>query len=174
MFDKAVADIQNELAGKLSWLDHVFGICEKNTRMIDGKKFNIATVFTGNEQYSQIEPCAELGNFCFFVLKDPQELGANDKYRIHCPISCIFWYDMRQISNSISDRNREAVKAEILNVMNKLHLSNGVFIFNKVYEDPKNVFSEFSYDYVDNQFLMSPYAGVRIEGTLYTDVPCYN
>lgn len=171
-FDKAVAEIQNILGTKLPWLNHVFGICERNTRVIDGKRYNIATVYTGKDNYEQIEPCSELGNFCFFVLHDPQDLLPNYGDRFSSPISVIFWYDMRTASNAADTRNREEVKTAIVKALSGISLRNGTFEFSRVYEQPENVFRDFSYDYVDNQFLMSPYAGVRVDGVLYADVPC--
>lgn len=171
LFDKAVADLQTQL-GSISWLDHIFGICERNTRMIDGKRYNIATVYTGNNQYEQIEPCENLGNFCFFYLRDPQEFVAQDLQRLHTPVSAIFWYDMRSASSSPNGRNRDAIKAEVLNLLREVRLPGGTFVWSRVYEEPKNVFADFSYDYLDNQFLMSPYAGFRVDATLYADLPC--
>ena len=171
LFDKAVADLQREL-GKISWLDHIFGICERNTRIIDGTRCNIATVYTGGNQYEQIEPCSKLGNFCFFYLRDPQDFLPNDRQRMQSPISAIFWFDMRTAGNSPNARNREAVKAEVLNLLRESHLPGGIFQWSRVYEEPRNVFADFSYDHVDNQFLMHPYAGFRVDATLYADLPC--
>lgn len=172
LFDKAVADMQTAL-GEIGWLDHIFGLCEKNTRVIDGRRYDVATVYTGYDQYEQIEPCFELGNFCFFYLRDPQEFVRNFGGRMRSPLSAIFWYDMRKAGNSPEGRNREAVKAEILSTLTGAHLPGGIFEWTRIYEEPKNVFADFSYDYVDNQFLMSPFAGFRIDGTLYADIPCH-
>lgn len=173
LFDKAVADMQNELGAKIGWLDHIFGICEKNTRVIDGRNYDVATVYTGDNQYAQIEPCDGLGNFCFFYLRDPQEMVRNFERRMRSPLSAIFWYDMRLAGGSPDERNREAVKAQILSVLTEAHLPGGTFVWSRIYEEPRNVFADFSYDYVDNQFLMSPFAGFRIDGELYADIPCY-
>lgn len=173
LFDKAVADMQRELGDKISWLDHIFGICERVTRVIDGVKYNTANIYTGGNDYMQIEPCFKLGNFCFFYLRDPQTFDSVNDSRVQTPISVIFWYDMRQVSSSPSGRNREAVKAEVLSVLKEAHLPNGTFIWSRLYEEPKNVFADFSYEHIDNQFLMSPYAGFRIDATLYADIPCY-
>lgn len=172
LFDKAVADLQTLFAGELTWLDHAFGICERVTRTIDNKRYNIASVYTGADNYEQIEPCVKLGNFCFFYLRDPQEFGRMDKDQVHTPLSIIFWYDMRKVGYPTS-RNREAIKAKILSLVQGAHLPNGTIVGSRIYEEPKNVFADFSYDYVDNQFLMSPFAGLRIDAVLYADIPCY-
>lgn len=174
LFDKAVADMQILLGAKIAWLDHIFGLAERVTRVIDGRQYNTANVYTGNDNYEQIEPSFDLGNFCFFYLRDPQDFSPYDKDGINTPISVIFWYDMRKVSSSPSERNREAVKAEILSVLRNAHLPNGTFEWSRLYEEPRNVFADFSYEHIDNQFLMSPFAGFRIDATLHTEIPCYD
>lgn len=172
MFDLTISYLQKRLGADISWLGHIFGLAELCTRMIDGRKYNTANVFTGNEQYMQIEPCNELGNFCFFVLKDPQELSNKDENVVFSPFYAVFWYDMRKVSDEPYNRNREAVKAQILASLNNSHLPMGHIEINRIYERPQNIFSDFSYDYVDNQFLMSPYAGIRVDGKIWTEIPC--
>lgn len=174
MFDAAVAEIQKHLGNNIQWLNHIFGIVEPITRYINGKKVTVATVFAGDEQYVQIEPCVELGDFCYFVLKDPQSIDTKDKERIKSPFCAVFWYDMRKVSSEPNYRNREAVKAQILGVLNSLHLTGGKVEFTKVYETPSKIFQEFDYDHTQNQCLMSPYAGIRIEGEITTTIPCYD
>lgn len=72
MFDLAVLPIQKALAANLPWLDHAIGICEQLTDIKNKKPFNFAALYLSNEQYEQIMPCEELGNFSFFYLRDPQ------------------------------------------------------------------------------------------------------
>lgn len=172
LFDAVVGEIQTKLGNDLPWLDHVFGIAERVTRVIDETRYRTANVFVGNERYEQIEPCKELGNFCFFYLRDPQDFGRKDAQTILSPFSVVFWYNMMDLSFEPFTRNREAVKAQILQSMWDMRILNGRIELNRVYEKPENVFSEFSYDHVDNQFLMSPYAGLRIDGILTTEIPC--
>lgn len=171
LFDEAVAQMQTLLGEHLPWLDHVFGICEFLTDVKDNKKFTSANVYSGDQQYVQVMPCKELGNFCFFVLRDPQEFGRRDQSIVRSPISLIFWYDMRDVRPDADERNREAVKAEILGLIGSRRFP--WFVPSRMYEKPEAVFSDFSYDHTVNQFLMSPYAGIRIDGVLTARVPCY-
>lgn len=170
LFDYAIAQIQAELAGRVSWLDHIFGACEKLTDVKDGKRFHSANVYTGAGQYEQIAPCQELGNFSFFVLRDPEVIGKRDTNVVKSPFSLIIWYDMRKVSLPYDDRNREAIKGQIMAILNSPRFP--WLTLNKIYERPENVFSDFSYDYTNNQFLMSPYAGLRIDGEITVRVPC--
>lgn len=168
LFDRAVAPIQKLLADRLSWLDHSIGICEILTDVKEGRKFTSANLYKGKGHYEQIAPSESLGNFSFFVLRDPQEVNGN---RIKSQFSLIVWYDMRKVSHPTDERNREAIKGQILGVINALHNPN--LVITKIYENPKNIFADFSYEHTDNQFLMSPFAGVRIDGEISTVLPCY-
>lgn len=168
MFDKAVKPLQEYLADKLPWLDHSIGFCEVLSMIDNRKKITTANLYLGSGEYERIEPCEELGNFCFCMLKDPQDkIGSN---LISAPFSLIFWYDVDKVSSAIDERNREAVKGQILSVLQSFR--SPYFTFNRIYEKPQNIFNEFSYDFLQNQHLMQPYAGIRIEGTIRAEIPC--
>lgn len=169
LFDKEVLKIQEALADAFPWLDYSLGICETLTDIKDGRKFTSANLYIGDGQYEQIMPCKELGNFSFFTLRDPQELGRN-KTIIKSPFSLIVWYDTRKVSLPSDERNTEAIKGQILGVLDSASFAN--VEVTRVYEKPSNVFSDFSYEHTNNQFLMSPYAGLRIDGTITARIPC--
>lgn len=171
LFDVTAAQVQRALASGCPWLDHVFGLCERTTDMKENKRFNSANLYIGNQQYAQIMPCDELGNFSFMYLRDPQTLGRRDTKLVTSPFSLIVWYNMENLSFPYDERNREAVKAQVLAILEQAHF--GWLTLGRIYERPENVFSDFSYDYVNNQFLMSPYAGFRIDGEMSVRVPCW-
>lgn len=171
LFDKTFAEIQKQIGLKISWLDHVFGLCESITDVKNGRKFKSANVYIGNEKYEQIMPCKELGNFCFFMLNDPQERIGNNKNAILAPFYGVFWYNVKEVSSSPDERNREAIKEQILSVLNTIKYP--YIEWDRIYERPENIFSDFSYDFTDNQFLMSPYSGIKVEGRVRVEVPCY-
>ena len=167
LFDKEVLKMQNALAS-LPWLNIIYGNTELLTDVKNGRRFTFAGHYIGNGQYTQIAPCAELGNFCFFVIKDPQEV--RNRYIVRAPFSLILWYDMRTIGLPMDERDCEQVKSQILNALSGAMGAN--FSIDRIYKDPKNVFADYSYEHTNNQFLMSPYAGIRIDGTIATRVPC--
>lgn len=171
LFDAVVAEVQQELANAFPWLDHSFGICERLVKFYDKKKFYTPNIYVGGDEYYQVEPCSEIGNFTFFYLRDPQEFN-NVANRIFSPFSLVLWYDTRKVSSPTFTRNREQIKGQIMALLNSLHLKNGRITLNRVYERPENIFSDFSYEHTDNQFLMHPYAGLRIDGVIYTNIPC--
>lgn len=169
LFDYAAKQIQTALA-EFTWFDHCFGIMEKLTDVKEGKKFSSANLYIGKGKYEQIMPCAEIGNFSFLMLRDPQTI-ARDPNLISAPYSLIVWYDMRKVSLPTDERNREQIKAQILGLLTSARFP--WLTITKIYERPENIFSDFNYDYTNNQFLMSPYAGLRIDGEMKVRVPCY-
>ncbi len=170
LFDKEVLKIQKALADSFSWLDHSIGICETLTDIKDGKRFVSANLYKGGGEYEQIMPCEELGNFSFFTLKDAQKVQ-NSANLVKSPFSLIIWYDMGKVSLPSDERNTEQIKGQILGVLQNLHLSPRIEI-EEVYEKAKNVFADYSYDVTANQYMMAPYAGLRIDGNIYASVPC--
>lgn len=169
-FDKAVLPIQNALADAFSWLDYSIGLVELLTDVKGGKQFKSANLYLSDGSYEQIMPCEELGNFSFMYLRDPQVVMEKNKTLVKSPISLIIWYNLNSVSLPNDDRNREQIKGQIMEVLTSSHLSG--FNVEKIYEHPKNVFTDFSYDHTENQFLMHPYTGLRIDGTIIAKIEC--
>lgn len=170
LFDKEVLKIQKALADAFPWLDHCFGICETLTDIKNKKPFNFAALYLSNEQYEQIMPCEELGNFSFFYLRDPQVTMPKDRNLVKSPYSLVLWYDLTKVSLPTDERNREQIKGQIMGILNALRIP--YFTITRIFEKPSNVFADFSYVHTDNQFLMHPYAGLRIDGEIVARVDC--
>jgi hypothetical protein len=69
-------------------------------------------------------------------------------------------------------RNTEYVKEAILGVLETAFLKKGVITVQRIYQRAENVFDGFSLDEVDNQFLMSPFAGFRFQGEMIATNDC--
>ena len=91
--------------------------------------------------------------------------------RLRAPFSLIVWVDMRKVENNDA-RNTEYVKEEILKTIRRAWIKQGAVEIGKVYQLAENVFQGYSLDEVDNQFLMQPFAGLRITGELIVDEEC--
>ena len=173
LFDVAIDEIQTALDNECSWLNTIFGRCERLVKEINGNKYYTANWHKAGNDYIWIAPDEGLGNFCFFVLDEPTDLEnyfAGDVTRSTIGFSLIVWCDLRTIGEG---RDTEAVKEELLQILNgRTHLRSGRMTIDKVYERAENVFREFDYDEIDNQFMMHPFAGFRIEGELIVDTLC--
>ena len=173
LFDKPIQNLQDAL-GTLSWLNHIFGRSERLVQIQDGRKAFTPNVYRGKNEYISLLPDnTALGNYCFFVLDEPQTIGASmsRQNRLRAPFSLIVWVDMRKVENNDA-RNTEYVKEEILKTIRRAWVKHGAVEIGKVYQLAENVFQGYSLDEVDNQFLMQPFAGLRITGELIVDEEC--
>ena len=182
MIDAALAELQQGLVDGLSWLDVCFGKSQRITKVQDGKKIIVPSVYCGGwdghgpNDYIEVSPDAKIGNFGFFELTDPQELepvpfGAD----ITTPVSLIIWFDLRRVYGSLTNRNTEALKAGVLEIVNGSrgwHLTQGRVAFNRCYERAENIYRGYSLDEIENQYLMHPYGGFRFDGEMKIFEPC--
>lgn len=132
-------------------------------------------MYCGGNEYMEVTPDSNIGNFCFFWIDDPQRIlwEPGVDVGIQTPFSIIFWLDYRNIFNSADIRNKEEVKRQILDTLNGAFvLKEGTFKINKIYELAENIYRGFSLDEIDNQFLMHPYGGFRFEGELKVQETC--
>lgn len=180
LVDAVIAKIQDGLKAKISWLDYAFGRAERIVKQFDGKNIRIPAIYTGNErqpnEYLELSPDANIGNFSFFWLMDPQKYtwrpGMPGGFKV--PFALIFWFDLREIYSETDNRNVSAIEAEIIHTLNGGFLiPNGSIRIDTIYTLAENIYKEFSLEAVDNQFLMHPYAGIRFEGSLIFDEPCF-
>lgn len=173
LFDVAIDEIQTALDNECSWLNTIFGRCERLVKEINGNKYYTANWHKQGNDYVLVAPDEGLGNFCFFTLEEPTNLDtyfAGDVTRCNVGFSLILWCDLRTIN---TNRNTESIKEEILQILNeRTHLHSGRLSINKVYERAENVFREFDYNELDNQYNMHPFAAFRFEGELMVDTLC--
>ena len=177
LFDKVIKEIQQALKNGLPWLDYSFGRAERLVKVIDGKRIYTPNVYKGNDNYEVLLPDDRLRCFSFFVLSEPQELmnRMQTELRIKAPFSLIVWVDLRKVEkvmNQPDQRNTEYVKEQILGVLETAFPKKGSFSIQRIYQRAENVFDGFTLDEVQNQFLMSPFAGFRFYGELIVTNDC--
>jgi hypothetical protein len=71
-------------------------------------------------------------------------------------------------------RNTEQLKEQVLKTLRRAWIRHGAITLEHVYERAENVFDGYSLQEVDNQYLMSPFAGFRITGEMQIDEECDN
>ena len=170
LFDKPIQAIQDAL-GSLTWLNHIFGRSERLVQMQNGRRVFTPNVYLGKNEYIPLLPDnTKLGNYCFFILDEPQVVGVSMgiQNRLHAPFSLV---DMRKVETNDA-RNTEYVKETLLKTVRSAFHRHGSVELSKVYQRAENVFEGYSLDEVDNQYLMQPFAGFRITGELFVDEEC--
>jgi len=177
LFDEVVQQYQQELKNRLPWLNYSYGIAVTiTTTGANSEEYKIPAVYDRGKEYKNICPSDIDGNYCFFYVDDPQridELSPYDAGKVTSDISIVFWYDTRTIGMA-DERNRNYVKAEILKALKQIKPKRGSITFNTMYDEPSNVFERYDLSETDNQYLIQPFAGVRIVGEITAYEPCYN
>ena len=182
MLDAHIGEIQQGLVDNISWLDAAFGRSQRLTKMMNGKKIITPNVYCGGwnghgeNDYIEVSPDSKIGNFAFFEIDDPQTIDAGPWAReIKTPFGLIVWFDLTRVYNSMTNRNTEKLKAEILHVLNGRsgwHLTDGRITINRIYERAENIYKGYTLSEINNQFLMHPYGGFRFDGILEYEEYC--
>ena len=183
MLDRVIGEIQKGLVENISWLDVAFGRSQRLTKMMNGKRIVTPNVYCGGwnghgeNDYIEVSPDSKIGNFSFFEIEDPQTIDAGPWARsIRTPYSLIVWFDLTRVYGVETNRNTEFLKSQILHLLNGRygwHLSGGRVSVNRIYERAENIYRGYTITEIDNQFLMHPYGGFRMDGELYFDELCF-
>lgn len=181
MLDRVLGEIQQGLVA-LPWLDVAFGRAQRLVKALEGRRHITPNVFCGGwnghgpNDYLEVSPDAEIGNFSFFAIDDPQVVQPGLGQReFRTPFGLIVWFDLRRVYGEASNRNTEQLKAQVLDVLSGrsgFALTEGHIEVSRIYEQAQNIYRGYSLDEIDNQFLMHPYGGFRIDGTLYYTEIC--
>lgn len=183
MLDRVIGEIQQGLVDNLTWLDAAFGRSQRLVKMMNGKRITTPNVFCGGWNghgefdYIEVSPDSKIGNFAFFDVEDPQTINAGPWAReISAPFGLVVWFDLTRVYNTLSNRNTEYLKAQILRVLNGRtgwHLGEGRITINRIYERAENIYRGYTLSEIDNQFLMHPFGGFRFEGTMEFEELCF-
>lgn len=183
MLDKVIGEIQQALTNGLPWLDAAFGRAQRLQKQVEGKRYLLPNVYCGGwnghgpNDYIEVSPDSQIGNFSFFEIEDPQTIDAGPWARqIKAPFSLIFWFDLIRVYGKQDNRNTEYLKAQILRILSGRTgwtLSDGRIVINRIFERAENIYRGYTLNEIDNQFLMHPYAGFRFEGLLEYNEICW-
>ena len=187
LMDAVIQQMQEALGGGLTWLDHIFGKAERVEYNISELKqyyqkhmheepFYTPAVYVGGGKYESIVPdMPDWGNYAFFYLDRRQELGDQTRvmpyFTLKGEVNLIVYGDSRDIERE-DDRNLEAIKSDILQVLGGMRLTDGRVRWTEVIENSEEVFSEYSIKEAYGKLLMWPYFGFRFVGEIECDTGC--
>lgn len=174
LLDKVLGEVQIGLIKTLPWLNHAFGRAQRLVKTINKKDYQIPGVYVGKKDYLEMSPDANIGNFSFFVIAEPQTVRWDPKIRgsISAKYSLIFWFNLQKIPGIVG-RDTERVKAEIIKALNGgFPLKHGRITVESIFEQAENIYKGYNIKEVDNQFLMHPYAGFRFTGQVDINESC--
>lgn len=173
--DKVIVQLQDTLKNKLPWLDHSFGRCQRLVKIKDKSQYNYPGVHISNGEYINVFPDEKYKNFSFFIVEDPQNVDfrPHTTNNVRLKYAVVFWVNLDKIFANSTDRNTEALKAQIVKVLTRqTFLTFGRIDIRQIYEQAENIYKGFSIKEIDSQFLMQPYAGFRFEGEMMFTEDC--
>lgn len=177
LFDAVIQEMQVALGGGLSWLNHVFGKAEKTQREYNGqRKFYVPSVYVGGGKYEEIVPDRrDWGNYAFFYLEEPQEVSDQVRvmpyFQLYGDVCLVVWGDSRDIEAQ-DDRNLESIKSDILQVLGGMKPTSGRFELERIWEQDKGVFEEYSIEENMGEYMMWPYFAFRFRMRVRCDSGC--
>ena len=175
LFDRPIQDLQKSIGSKLLFMNHIFGRCERLLKVVEGRRYYTPNIYKGRDEYELLTPDnTDLGNYCFFVPDDPEVMVANFGIsgRLRAPFSLVVWVNMLDVDDK-DTRNVFDLELKVLDaIASPGVLRHGGIEVMRVYHKAENVFQGFTLDEVDNQFLMSPFMGLRVECELWVDEDC--
>ena len=95
LIDRVLGNIQTGLMDNVDWLDVAFGRAQRIAKVIQGKRYYTPNVYAGGTEwrgdndYIDVSPDANIGNFSFFWIDDPQTVGwvPKEQSEIKAPFS---------------------------------------------------------------------------------------
>lgn len=165
LIDLALQEIQTNLMSSLSWLTYAYGKAE---RRIYDKGIVAPAVYVGNEEYLKLFPDEHLGCFSFFIVKDGSDFLV-DRQAIegNAEFSLVVWFDFTKVFPDDHDqRNTRNVIKLVTDVFRTKSFRYSSVLFESVFEDGNNIYKGFSDKEIENQFLMRPFGGFRLQGKI--------
>lgn len=174
LLDAVIGGIQPQLISRLPWLDYAFGRAQKIVKIVKERRLLLPSVYAGKNNYFEVTPDQNIGNFSFWWIEDPQEVSRSVfPVQINAKFSLIFWFNVSKIWNDPNNRDTETLKLQVIEALTqKIQVPDGVISLNRIYEQSDNIYRGFTLDEASNQFLIHPFAGFRFEGVLFVDKVC--
>lgn len=181
LVDYPIEELRSSLATGLSWLDSAYGKSFVAEEVFEGRKRTFPAIYYGKQDYHKLIPDTHIGNFCFFEAREGDRVEWNKSRPtwIVTPVNLIFWFNFEKIYPSdFNQRTVDNVKSDILEYLQTLNLSRGIWEFTQIDDHPQQVYDGYSFVYSDpdwigterigleagNLFHMRPYGCLKFSG----------
>ena len=173
LLERLFNEAQQALIDGLDWLDLAYGNAERIAMRTERyEKTYIPAWYKSNEEYESLLPDDRKGNYSFFTTDDNQSVdnAPGRPARISGTCNLIVWLDQRTLSNEWS---KEQARNAILGVLTAFNPSDGHLHVRSIFERSEAVFSGFTLEDVENQYLTYPYCGFRFVCEYSIRQDCY-
>lgn len=166
--DGAIHSLQSMLASRYDWMSvfhRAYPFVEWNAKQTKGLK--VPKVWLGEYEYMNILPNDFLVGQAFFFVADDEKVSEVDPQfgaDFNTEISLIVWVNTSAIPDHTTGPSIAWLKKGIVDLM--ANQKNVQKVVSMTDQDAESVFEDWSIDDVDTQYLMLPYAGLKIDMVL--------
>lgn len=177
--DLAFKNVTDVLEANLSWLNKAYGKVKRYPdKDPSGKMIYHPKIFRGgndDRKYLSLYPDAELGNYSFFHANDSRQTIVQDVDDLDfaSDVALVVWGNIESIYPAdFVNRTERHVIDEVIDVLTTKSLNGTRFNLTTWSEEARNIFKDFTFDEVKDQFLIRPYFGFAIYGTITFNKIC--
>ena len=170
---KVVQDLQN-LFSPMSWLENAYALTKiglEKTQEVT--QFKYPQVYAGDTakkaEYYDLRPNDNLKSYCFFEIDAPLEYDQTQEQANYF-LSVVFWFNLAKISGRTYDYSSELV-GHVLKIL-KESVYQAKISDIKVEKRPEEIFSKYSFNEQESQFLMYPYGAFKISFKVTDEADC--
>lgn len=162
--DGAISRLQSSLASKYDWMTvfhRAYPFMEWN--LAETKGIKVPKVWLGGNEYMNVLPNDFLiGQAFFFVADDEKQTESDLEFgsTFNTEVSLIIWVNTESIPEHLTGPSIAKLKKEINEILTD-HITV-LRIETMTDQDAKSVFKGWSIDDTNTQYLMLPYAGLRV------------
>lgn len=176
--DLIVDALQRKLDDEFNWLEKSFGRAIKaGTTDDEGNEKEYPAMFI--EDGKDLTNMLKIDNYdaySFFYAEDEEELIEDDEYnqwianRLQRTLHLIVWLDLKRVDPAQVENYTEQVKQDIWKAIGEtLYPCDTSAEIVAVFDEPDNIFEDFTFDFVQSQNMLYPKVGLRFEL-----LACYN
>lgn len=173
LIERLFNDVQQALIDGLDWLDLAYGKAERIIQRTQrNERTYIPAWYLDGMDYENLLPDDRKGNYAFFTVEDNMSVEAAQgrPARISGQCSLIVWLDQRTMTN---EWGKEYARNSVISILTALNTDSGHLQVQSVFERAESVFSGFTLDEVENQYLTYPYCGFRFVCQYSIRQDCY-
>lgn len=174
---KAAQELQVLITTECTWIDKVFALARVGvTKLVSGAAFNYPQAWAANtttkkSEYIDLRPDDSVNAYSFFESDGAFQFLEDDQ--VQYPLSLVVWYNLPKLNGTKTyDYSRE-LAADILRVFDASVYKNKISDLEVNYI-PSEIFSKYSMQQEDTQFLMYPYGAFKISFNYinYVELDC--
>lgn len=161
LFDVAAEDIRARMAG-LSWINNAYGRAETIYRGTGRGRERILAVYSGSNEYTELYPRTELGNFSYLVLDSRVQVDSLSKigtFKGAVDASLVVFFDFRDVGTA-DNLTAQNVANDVLTRLNS-GLDYAKIRVIDYTDDIEDVFAPMSLTNREPALLMRPFGALR-------------